>query len=364
VKEDKRMSRFAGYSLAVLGVLALLGFPAREARAAVSVVPSQVVASSGQTKTITIQYRFSGLVDGASLPYGGIEESFTGTFLGPTRSALQIVSTLVTTNVVNGSGVITESLTIPASLIDNAIRSGYQQILYERAWVGAANSPTSQVSILVASSEAVGPLRIRRIELYFGNRRGETTVNRNQRGLKAFGDIRYAGTGVLTGYWEVDGRRILDVNRQLTFGTNVTLSTPEVPDLPTFDTGAHIVRLVLTNPPPAGPLPQLLYYVTAAKELRTIRIPVTEGTEGSGKSAMHSFSWEKPEGMDLFFLEFSEEQDGKPIFSAFTREASYKLPGNGLAGLFTPGKTYFWRVKGYDASDDQVGASESASFRF
>jgi hypothetical protein len=364
VKEDKRMSRFAGYSLAVLGVLALSGFPAREARAAVSVVPSQTSATSGQTKTITIQYRFTGLVDAGSLPYTGIEESFAGTFDAPTGPNLQIVSTALIANVVNGSGVITETLTISASLIDNAVRSGFQQILYHRTWIGAANSPTSQVSVLVASSEAVGPLRIQRIELYFGNRRGETTVNRNQRGLKAFGDIRYAGTGVLTGYWEVDGRRILDVNRQLTFGTNVTLSTPEVPDLPTFDTGAHIVRLVLTTPPPAGPLPQLLYYVTAAKELRSIRISVAEGTEGSGKAAMHSFSWEKPEGMNLFFLEFSEEQGGKPIFSAFTREASYKLPGNGLEGVFTPGKTYFWRVKGYDASDDQVGASESVSFRY
>lgn len=358
------MKRIAGSSLAVLGILALAVFSAAEVRAAVAVVPSQTSVTAGQANTITIQYRFSALADRNGLPYNGIEDSSVGFFFGPTRNALGTVSTSVIANIVNGSGVAIESLTVPASVIDTAIRLGIRQMTFERTFAGAANSPTTQVGILIASSEAVGPLRIQRIELYFGNRRGETTVNRNQRGLKAFADIRYGGTGVLTGFWEVDGRRILDVNRQLTFGTNVTLSTPDIPDLPTFDTGVHFVRLVLTNPPPAGPLPQLLYYVTAAKELRSIRITVQEGAAGSGASATHSFSWEKPAGMDLFFLEFSEEAGGKPLFSAFTREAGYQLPEKGLEGIFTPGKQYFWRVKGYDSSDDQVGESGSAPFQY
>lgn len=358
------MKRIAGSSLAVLGIFALTVFPVLEARAAVAVVPSQVTVMPGPVNSFTIQYRFSGLQNRDASPYDGPEESFSGEFLGPTRSVLGTVSTAVIASIVAGTGSATETLTVPASVIDTAIRLGIRQVTFERTFVGATNSPTTQVAVAIASSEAVGPLRILRTELYFGNRRGETTVNRNQRGLKAFADIRYGGTGVLTGFWEVDGRRILDVNRQLTFGTNVTLSTPDIPDLPTFDTGVHFVRLVLTNPPPAGPLPQLLYYVTAAKELRSIRIAVQEGAAGSGASATHSFSWEKPAGMDLFFLEFSDEAGGKPIFSAFTKEASYKLPEKGLEGIFTPGKKYFWRVKGYDSSDDQVGVSEPAPFLY
>jgi hypothetical protein len=106
----------------------------------------------------------------------------------------------------------------------------------------------------------------------------------------------------------------------------------------------------------------MLYYVTAAKDLRSIRIAVQEGAAGSGAPATHSFSWEKPAGMALFFIEFSEEAGGKPVFSAFTREAGYKLPEKGLEGLFTPGKKYHWRVKGYDANDEQVGESAATSF--
>lgn len=361
------MKRYATRPAVVSGLLILAICFARESLAAVNVVPPQTAVTPGRTNTITIQYRFSGLQNPDTSPYSGPADSTTGTFMGLTRTGpvlLGSVSTVVIATIVNGAGAVSETVTVPASLIDTAAQSGIIQIRYERTFAGPTPPPTSQAIIAIASSEAVGPLRINRIELHFENRRGETTVARNHRGLKAFADIRYGGTGVLTGFWEVDGRRILDVNRQLTFGTNVTLSTPDVPDLPTFDTGTHLVRLVLTNPPPAGALPQLLYYVTAAKDLRTIRIAVRDGTAGSGAPAGRSFSWEKPAGMTLFFIEFSEEPGGKPVFSAFTREASYKLPEKGLEGIFTPGKRYYWRVKGYDESDDHVGESGSAPFQY
>jgi hypothetical protein len=358
------MKRYATQSAAALGVLVMGICFARGSLAAVSVVPAQSSVTVGQASTITIRYQFTGLLDPGNLPYTGIADSITGVFLGPGRANLGSVPTAVIGNVVNGSGAVTEVLTVPASVIDTAVRLGITQIIYERTFAGPANAPTSQAIIAIATSEAVGPLRIIRIELYFENRRGETTVSRNHRGLKAYADIRYGGTGVLRGFWEVDGRRILDVNRQLTFGTNVTLSTPDVPDLSTFDTGTHIVRFIPTNPLPAGPLPELLYYVTAARDLRSIRIAVQEGTAGGGTPATHSFSWEKPPGMELFFIEFSEEAGGKPVFSAFTREAGYKLPGKGVEGIFTPGKRYFWRVKGYDGSDYQVGESAAAPFQY
>ena len=331
------------------------------------VIPPQTAVTPGKANTITIQYRFSGLQNPDTSPYSGPADSTTGTFLGLTRTGpvpLGSVSTTVIATIVNGAGAVGETVTVPASVIDAAAGSGVIQILYERTFAGPTPSPTSQAIMAIASSEAVGPLRIMRIELHFENRRGETTVARNHRGLKAIADIRYGGTGVLTGFWEIDGRRILDVNRQLTFGTHVTLSTPDIPDLPTFDTGTHVVRLVLTNPPPTGPLPQLLYYVTAAKDLRSIRIAVQDGTAASGSTAARSFAWEKPPGMILFVIEFSEDAGGKPVFSAFTREAGYKLPEKGTEGIFTPGKKYYWRVKGYDASDEQVGESGAATFQF
>ncbi|GAB4362363.1 MAG: hypothetical protein Kow00128_02060 [Deltaproteobacteria bacterium] len=362
------MNRITASALAVLGFLVVTALTAADGMAAVSVLPAQTAVSPGQATRITVQYRFTGVKTPDGAPYTGNDNSSSGVFLAEGAGApltLGTVPTAVTARLVNGAGVVTESLTVPAAVVDSAVRAGFSRFLYERVFTDDFGvQVTADLVIAIAGSEAAGPLRILRTELYFSNRRGEITVRRNERGLRAFADIRYGGTGVLTGFWEVDGRRILDVNRQLTFGTTVTLSTPEIPDLPTFDTGVHIVRLVLTGPAQPEPLPQLLYYVTAAKELRSIRIAVREEGAGAAPGGKHLFSWEKPEGMNLFFLEFSEEAGGKPIFSAFTRQGSYVLPDRGVEGIFVPGRRYFWQVKGYDESDEQVGMSGAAPFRY
>ena len=362
------MRRRTACLAAALGVLALAAVSARGARAAVAVSPSQSSATAGQTNRIFFQYRFSGLQNPDASPYTGPADSVEGTFIasapGGGPVVLGTVPTPVIAAIAAGAGTASETVTVPPAIVDSAIRLGAARILFERTFAGPANAPTSQPVILIASSEAVGPLRIRRIELYFENRRGEITVSRNRRGLKGFADIRFAGSGVLSGFWEVDGRRILDVNRQLNFGTSVTLSTPDLPDLPTFDTGAHIVRFVVTDPAPGGPLPQLLYYVTAARELRPLRIDARLEEGAGAPAAKHLFSWEKPPGTGLFFIEFSEEPGGKPVFSAYSREGSYALPDRGLEGVFIRGKLYYWRVKGYDTNDDQVAESAPGSFRY
>lgn len=360
------MKRYAGYFAVVTAIL-LLAVSAGQGEAAVSVSPSQAAVTPGQTNTIRLQYRFSGLLDAGAVPgpYNGIADSPGGTLLGGVFAEvvfLGTISTPVIANISNGAGTASETLTLPASLIDSAIAQGIRQITYVRSFAGPSNEPTSVVNLLVAGSEAVGPLRIQRIELYFKNRRGEITVARNERGLKAFADIRYAGTGVLTGFWEVDGRRILDVNKQLLFGTNVTLATPDIPDLPTFDTGAHIVRFVVTSPAQSVATPQLLYYVTAVKELQPLRISARMEDGEGGVPAKRVFAWEKPAGIDVFFVEFAEEPGGKPVFSAFTREGSYTIPDEVVGGTFTPGKRYYWRVKGYDTNGEQVAESEPAPF--
>lgn len=356
------MKRFARCPAGVLGVLALAALFAGEAAAAVFPVPAAVSVAGGRPSTVTISYRFTG-VAGPDGPVTVRLTSFEGTFASPGDAIIGVNPTTLDADIVNGSGRATETVTVPLSVLDTLRRQGFATMTYQRSFSNGIISESAEVRVSV-TGEAAAAFEIQRIELYFENRRGEITIPRNHRGLKAFADIRFAGTGVLTGFWEVDGRRILDVNRQLSFGTNVTLSTPDVPDLPTFDTGAHIVRFVVTNPAPAAPLPQLLYYVAAAKELRTIRISAQREEREDGGPPVHRFGWEKPEGIDLFFLEFSEEPGGKPVFSAFTREGSYALPDRGVDEVFTTGKRYYWRVKGYDANGEQVAESDPAAFHY
>jgi hypothetical protein len=87
------------------------------------------------------------------------------------------------------------------------------------------------------------------------------TIEKGHKNLKAFVDISYAGSGLLEGYWEVDGRIISRVFQQLSFGGLLELQTPDIPELPTFDPGSHKIRLVITRPVQNMPTPVVIYFV-------------------------------------------------------------------------------------------------------
>jgi len=353
----------------IAGLAAMfVGFlPAGTVSAALAVSPQRLSVPGGQTTTVAITYRFTGLVSRTSTPYSGPMSSPSGEFrIG--RGIVIPVPTTVTAPIQGGSGAVTETLTIPASVLDAARRQGVPSFTFDRAFTDTPAPPfitqTASTPVSVAS-EAAATFAIKRIELYFDNRRGETTVPRNRRGLRAYADVRFLGSGLLSGYWEVDGRRILDVNRHLSFGTSVTLETPEIPDLPTFDTGTHVVRFVVTNPPLPVGLPQALYFVTPSEDtLRMVKIGIPPSPPAEAGKGIRSFAWDRPSGIDLFLLEFSETPDGKPIFSAFAKGNRYAFPSMGMEGVFTPGKRYFWRVKGYDGRENQVGTSVPSEFVF
>jgi hypothetical protein len=75
-----------------------------------------------------------------------------------------------------------------------------------------------------------------------------------------------------------------------------------------------------------------------------------------------TFRWEGRDQPTTYLVEFLEEVGQKPIFSAYTKRTYYVLPLPVLKSAFSPAKTYFWRVKGFDQDNKIVG--ESTEFRF
>lgn len=360
----RTMKMKATFAVAFLAMLSLLAL-AVPAVAEVTTTPSTVTMSGGAA--ITVTYRFTGVTPLATgAPYSGPLTSSNGYFAGfepPIVAGGPLVASIV-----NGVGSVTETVFIPQSAFDRARGAGLPQLGYLRSFINAAaNSQSSTVTIQISNSSAAGPLSIQRLELSFENKRGEITVKRNRRGLKAFADMKYAGSGLLTGYWEVDGRKLLDVTKNLSFGNSVTLETPDTPDMPTFDTGTHIVRFVPTNPVVGFSLPAALYYVAPGEEnVKQVTIPVVAQAAGAtlpSGGASHVFTWERPAGIDLFFVEFTEEPGGKPVFSAFTKEARYEVP-KVASSFFTPGRRYYWRVKGFGKEESQLGESAPTPFVF
>jgi hypothetical protein len=105
------------------------------------------------------------------------------------------------------------------------------------------------------------PFRIKRLKLYFENKKEEITVKRNEKDLKAFAEIQFEGSGLIQGNWEVDGKILFYVNKFVSMGGNIIISTPDLPVLPTLEAGIHKVRFVIKNQDIL--IPEIRYFVSA-----------------------------------------------------------------------------------------------------
>jgi hypothetical protein len=347
----------------ILAILALIlnGFLAPcISQATVTVTPSSVNVVRGQSNTVVFTYQFSGYVIGS-----GTLTSSQGIFY--TLDGIIGYNNLPLTVTISGTvGTVTETVVIPVNIMEKVLQRNTAQFFYRRVFTGMIGTDTATVNLTV-TGEAGGMLGIRRLSLYFGNGRAETTVMKYSTDLKAYADISYNGSGLLKGYWEVDGRLLSYVSQPLPAGQQTTLTTPDIPALPTFDTGTHTLRFVVTNPNPDQgiPLPALIYFVTtdesAAKSVGlTLKNPA-EAAEVPYASL--KYEWQVIRA-NVYLIQFFETQGEKPVFSAYTKKGFYQLPQLVLKKIFQPGKTYYWRVAGFDRERRIIGESKTGSFRF
>lgn len=336
----------------------LLAFIAiAETQAAVNISPSSVNVARGQGNTVALTYQFSGY------PGTTVFNSAEGVFWG--GSELGRVNFPLTALLTGGRGIVTETLVIPAAIAERAIQQGSVRFIYRRVFHSSTGAMLTTSVSMTVTGESIGQFGIKRINLYFENGRAEITVKKNQKDLKATADISFIGSGLFKGYWEVDGRVLSQVNMPLMSGQSITLTTPEIPPLPTFETGTHTVRFVVTSPAQGIPLPSLVYFVTAEESAeRFIALKLKSPADKAELPyAPVLFQWEEF-ASTLYLIQFYENTDSKPVFSAYTRKPNYKLPDVALKSTFRTGKVYYWKVTGFDKQKRRMGESQTARFSF
>jgi len=341
------------FALLLIGLLA-----ASFSQAAVTVTPSSVNVVRGQTNTVVITYRFATIIG------SGNEMSSQGIYFTP-DTTIGFNNVPVTTFITGGIGTITETVVIPVNIMEKVLQSGTAQFFYRRQFFGLSVE-TATINMTV-SGEAGGTLGIRRLSLYFGNGRAETTVMKYANDLKAYADIRYNGSGLLKGYWEVDGRLLSYVSQPLPAGQQITLATPDIPALPTFETGTHTLRFVVTNPDPNQgiPLPVLVYFVTTDEAAVKPGVLTLKNPAETAEVPYASLKYEwQVIRANVYLIQFFETQGEKPVFSAYTKKGFYQMPQLVLKKIFQPGETYYWRVTGFDRERRMAGESKTGSFRF
>lgn len=116
-------------------------------------------------------------------------------------------------------------------------------------------------AILFSTSGDAADLKINRINIYFSNDRPDITVKRNYP-LKVYAEIGYTGVGLLEGHWEVNEEFLTNVTKTISSGDRLIIESPEIPHVPTFVSGTHKIRFVVTNPSQIIPFPYAIYFVT------------------------------------------------------------------------------------------------------
>lgn len=268
----------------------------------------------------------------------------------------------LTARLTNGAGKVVESISIPAAIIRKAWELGVLKFFYYRTFASdLTKSANSQITFSI-TKDAVSPLEITGIRLYFDNKRPKITVKRNQKGLKAFAEIQFKGAGVLNSHFEVDrqfhSRIVKYVNSKQK--RTVIFETPAVPPLRTFDEGAHRVRLVINQPKMEIAIPEIIYYVVAVSQLSV----VLDAPENRAEidPSKQTFSWSKPKQNLVYRIEFSFKSGGPPAFSAETDKNEYNIPKVLVKSKIPPGAEIFWRVKAFDKKGSLTGISEERSF--
>ncbi|NDY42410.1 S8 family serine peptidase [Dissulfurirhabdus thermomarina] len=325
---------------------------------AVAVSPPAFQTARGAAASQALAYRFT-----ATPPASLTLSSSKGVFLAGGRVVGEVRAPL-SAAIRNGTAIVTEAVPVPVAVLERAERLGTPQVVYQRQFSNAFLSATA-LATLTLTTEAGADFRVTRIQLYFGNRRAEAEVARSGPAPKAFADVWFTGSGLLRGYWEVDGRRLAVVERHLAAERFVTLRLPDPPGLPTFQEGTHVLRFVVTEPAQEIPLPEAIYFVASGGTAGRARIVLLEPGDGGNVAASRPvFTWRAAPGCRTYLVEFLERAGEKPVFSAYTRATRYTPPAFTLGAVFRPGGRYLWHVKGFAADGTPKAESAIGTFTF
>jgi hypothetical protein len=319
----------------------------------------------GMTSTRTVPYQLT-----ASTPVSSPLVSTAGVFSAG-GTVLETNNQSLTVPMQKGQGRASEMITLSPTLIEKALRQNSNIILYQRSFTlgGMAQAPVLFTSTLTISilTESSAPFGLQTLQLYFENRLIDVTVDRNYPKLKAYIDILPVGSGILQGNWTVDGRIISNVVQPLAAGQAVTLQTPDIPPLPTYEVGTHQLQFNITHPVTSVAMPTIIYHVSPTESVLALaRITLVSPSLGSLQPySPVNFQWEGLNLTALYLVEFfNDEKGSSPVFSAFTKKTHYALPASTFTSFFENGATYYWKVTGLSETKNPVGESERRSFSF
>jgi len=400
----KRMGwNLIGYLAAVL--LALSATPAWANITSVVAVPSSANVAVGRSTTVTVTWRVTA-DSGCGLGLNTV--SSTQGVLDPDGLHRPIVRPLrgtynVTTATANVSTVLsfTETFSVPADVVDYLRRNGATSVTYLRPFTETLNNQvcdtnSGQITLYFTGSAGAG-FSVDRLSLRFDDDSTVRLLARDGK-LSATADVTFAGSGLLSGVWEIADpsstlgtpvfRPLTLVRQQLAAGGRVTLHSPA---LPTNRLGLYLLRLRITDPQLPYETPMIRYFVMNEADMPRPPAPMnqTAPDDNSNVGPQTQFGWTAMDSAKVYQLEVysmpaASVGDGLPDLGGGSdaEKNAAKISGPPLTGMVVPaertrtvlsaltlghlrtGESYLWRVLALDDQGRVVGASPLRRLRF
>ncbi len=343
-----------------------------------SVSPTSKKIASNTSVSISLRYTIidpstpPDICTGASSPSGQFTVpgalGATPTVLGTDSRTLHVAF-----DGVNGDRkYVNTRVRVPYSVLKKAQNLGKNKIIYTRTFgaytpaicPGNGMNPMPINTTINVTSQMAASLGVNKIKLYFDNKRPIASVSQYEK-LNVYASVGFVGSGYFKAYWEVDGRKVSYVIKNISYAHNEIFKYPNIPALPTFSEGTHVVKFIITTPKMEIIFPKAVYYVNANINGKLQDVKLLSPIDGKYYlSDEHKiFTWQKNIKDKIFVLEFFESISDKPIFSAIVRDSKYELSNRIIETKFKKGEEYYWQVKGYDEAGINTSISEKRKIK-
>lgn len=198
-------------------------------------------------------------------------------------------------------------------------------------------------------------------ELTLDNGKYYKVVPRNSKSIRARLRMKMRGTGIVSGYWIVNGHPAYFFSETVYQGQIKAILTPEVPGLPAFDPGLNTITVQLTRPANGGAVfPTLRYYVLPYENVIAVLAPKDGAILKEDEEAV--FSWERALGGSRYQIAFAalfpllRNEEGV-AWRECPESLRYTADAETWAAIPRNSWTY-WKVRALDGAGNTVAESE------
>lgn len=340
----------------------------RDLKLSIRCQPKTLTITTGKIVSHTLDYLFSSSNSGLTL------YSAEGHFR-TNKMTLGKVATPMVVTMKQPTGHAVESLAVPAEVIRAAQKLNARQISYTRAFKTKDQKVVAETTVNITI--ALEPtLNLQGLSLNFGsktlprqlkrNKPAKATILTNQTPPPLFADVLLSRPGVFSAFWQINGKPL---TKPTTYKANEKRMVVAFPDkrfpLAKLAPGEHSIQFVITTPKMKIPEQKAVLVVEATEPSKPgiVKLQSPEKDSELAYKAL-SFKWSDRHAVDVYRIEFSTVQESKTFFSATSKERVFHLKGGDLKHHFTPGKGYFWQVKGLNAQKKVVSQSTPLRFVF